>query len=136
MASSPNFIGTPKVGLQNIVNADGATLKDLVSAGASGSKVVAVMIATDETAQREARLWLTRSATAYLLGNINVPIGAGIGGAAGVNLLSAVQIPGLPVDQDGQRYVLLESGDKIQISVAVAVTAAKTIWFSAVFGNF
>lgn len=135
--AAPNFAAVPKIALQQILNADASAWKDLVTAGSSGSKVAAVMAASDDTSARVVQLSVLRSAVNYILGSVNVPIASGTDGAAvGVNLLNLTSIPGLPIDSDGQPYLLLQSGDKLQVKSLTTVTSTKIVHVSAVVGDF
>jgi hypothetical protein len=134
MAATPGFASTPKITPQSILPADTTTKKTIFTAGASGSKVVAVLATSTDTGTRIIQLWLTRSGTSYLLGSCLIGIGAGTDGAAvTANILTMMMA--LPKDNDGQRYVFLESGDTLQASVTVTVTAAKEIDITAIGGN-
>lgn len=133
----PVFVQTPKIGVASFVNADGTTKKTLVTAGADGSKVVSITATSTDVAARVARIWLTRSATSYLLGALSIPAASGSDGAtAGVNLINTTIWPGLPIDNVSQRFIYLESGDTLQISFTVAVTAADEIDVTAIYSNF
>lgn len=137
MASAPIFVGTPKVAQVTIVNATGTTKQDLVTGGASGSKVTSITCASDDTAAKVVQVFLLKSGgSAILLGAASCAITGGSDGTTlATNLLGL--IPGLPVDSDGQRYVLLETGDKIQVALNTGtVTAAKTLSITAQYGNF
>lgn len=137
MAASPVFVATPKITPAAFTNADAAnTKKTIHTAGASGSKVVSVIVTSTETANaRVGQLWLTRSATSYLLGSFNTPINSGFdGSAATVNALSLM--PGLPLDNDGQPYLFFESGDTFQVSFTTQVAAGKEVDVTCVAGNF
>jgi hypothetical protein len=137
MAADPVFVSTPKITPAATTNADSAnTKKTIHTAGASGSKVTAVIATSTETANaRVGQLWLTRSATSYLLGSFNVPVNSGFDGSAfGVNALQT--IPGLPLDNDGQPYLFLESGDTLQVSFTTQVASGKEVDVFAIAGNF
>jgi len=129
MSTSPSFFATPNVGIAQIANADASAYKDLFTAGASGSKVVAITAASDDASLAHVvQLSLVRSATVYPLGAVNVPISAGsVSGTPAVDLLQSNVIPGLPVDNDGQRYLFLMSGDKLQVKSLSTMTAAKLL---------
>lgn len=130
------FVQTPKITPITIVNADGTNKKTVATAGANGSKVTGLTIASDDAA-RVLQIWLTRSATSYLLATVDVAANSGFDGIVAVtNGMNSVEWPGLPIDNDGQVYFFLESGDTLQISVTVAVTAAKTIYGKCIFGDF
>ena len=134
MAATGSFVGTPKLGLQQILPADTTAAKTVVSAGASGSKVVSLTATSDDTA-RIVRVSLVRSAVVYVLGTTTIAALAGTDGVVNsANLLSS--IPGLPLDNDGQPYINIVSGDTLTVAVTVAVTAAKTISITSVFGDF
>lgn len=132
------FVQTPKITPAAFTNSDSAnTKKTIATAGSDGSKVTAVTAASTDTAARVAQLWLTRSATSYLLGSVSVPAASGSDGSTSHgNLLISSLLPGLPMDADGQRYLFLESGDTLQVSFTAQVTSAKEIDVVAMFGNF
>lgn len=137
MAVTPNSIITPQafnVGVQNFVQgADSAgTFKTIFTAGANGSKLTGIMVASDDgSATHVLTLVLTRSATNYYLGAYTLPVNSGTDGAApAVDMLNggpAGLIPGLPIDNDGQRYLPLISGDVLKLTFATALTSGKRI---------
>lgn len=132
------YVQTPKITPAAFTNADAAnTKKTIATAGADGSKVVAVTASSTDTSARIAQLWLTRAAVSYLLCSLSVTIAAGSDGAvAAVNLINPTIWPSLPMDNDGQRYFFLQSGDTLQVSFTAQVTAAKEIDVVAVFADF
>lgn len=145
MAVTPTavFVQTPKVAPQNFVQGTDAagTLKTLFTAGSDGSKVVAVLAATDDgSATHVITLYLTRSAVDYYLGAYTLPVSAGTSGAAAnVDLLAGGPsnlIIGLPRDNDGQKYLFLQSGDTLRATFATALTAGKRIDILTIAGNF
>lgn len=128
---------TPKLGLATVAAADTTTAKTVVTAGANGSKVTSLMLAGNDTAAKDIQWGVTRSATFYPYGTITVPITAGtIAATPGVDAFASATSPGLPLDSDGQPYLLLESGDTLDIKALVTLTAAKTIYAKSTFGNF
>jgi hypothetical protein len=136
-SSTPVLVQTPKLGLAQIVNADASNKKTVVTAGANGSKLTALTACSDDTSARIVQVIVTRSATDYILASVPVPAGSGTdGSAAAVNLLNATILPGLSIDNDGQRYLFLESGDTLAVKATTTVTAAKTVAIAAGFGNF
>ena len=136
MAASPVFVATPKITPQSWTNSDSAnTKKTICTAGASGSKVVAVLVSSTDSSARVFQLFLNRSSTDYLLGSLSIAVTAGSDGATSTaNLLSL--IPGVPRDNDGQPYLYLESGDLLKANNVTQVTSAKEIDVTVIFGNF
>jgi len=136
MSSTPAFVATPKVTPQSWTNSDSAnTKKTICTAGSGGSKVVAILAASTDSSARVFQIFLTRSATDYLLGALSVPITAGSDGTTSAANLLAL-IPGLPLDNDGQRYLFLENGDVLKANNVTQVTSAKEIDVTVIFGNF
>ena len=136
MATTPNYPGLARWNFQTFVNADSTTSKTLFTPGSSGSKIVAITAFSSDTAARDLRLTITRSATAYPLSTINIPIGAGnTNSVPPVAVLQTSQTGGvltsptgiLPIDQDAQAYFFLQNGDTLTAAMLVAVTAATQI---------
>lgn len=138
VTATPAFVQTPKIGVVQCVNADGTSAKTVVTAGANGSKIVSLTATSDDTSARIFRIGLVRSATTYVLATINIPIASGTDGtAAAVDMMSIISWPGQPLDNDGQRYFFLQSGDTLTVTLTTgAVTAAKTVSFAANYGDF
>lgn len=146
MAVTPNSAvtpQTPKITPQNFVQGtdSAGTFKTIYTAGANGSKITAIGVATDDgSATHVLSLVLTRSATNYVLGAYTLPINSGTDGATpAVNMLTggpASLIPWLPVDNDGQSYLHLESGDTLRLTFATALTASKRIDVAVVGADF
>lgn len=136
MAATPALIGAINNGRVQFVAADTTTKKTLVTAGASGTKVVSIGAATDETANRDVQLFRFVGGVSYLIGTVQVPLGAGNTNAVpSVDLMNAVAMPHLPTDNDGQHYLLLGAGEVLQVAMAATVTAAKTVHISAQGGD-
>jgi len=136
MSVTPTFVTTPKIGVVQFLNADAAnTKKTVVTAGASGSKVTSLTVASTDTVARVAQMWLTRAAVSYLLTSRSVPAGSGSDGT--LNSVDVMGLwEGLPYDSNGLPYLLLESGDTLQVSLTTQVTAAKEVDITAVGANF
>lgn len=129
-------VQTPKITPQSWTNSDAAnTQKTLATAGASGSKIVAVNATSTDTTVRVFYLELKRASVTYKLGSATIAVTSGTDGVTqATNLLSL--IPGLPLDNDGQPYIFLESGDVLQGENVTQVTAAKEVDIVTIFGNF
>ena len=133
------FVKQPRKGLVQIVNADAQAAKTVVTAGASGSKVVSLIATSNDTSARDVQVALVRSAVTYILGVTTVGIGAGtIAATPAVDLLNTTIFPAgmIAVDNDGQKYLFMESGDTLVVSALATVTAAKTISAHSDFGDF
>jgi hypothetical protein len=137
MALKPFYFDVPKVSNAEIANADASNLKTVVTGAPNGSKVNSLTLASDDTAAREVQLGVTQNAGAFFpLGTVSVPITAGtVAATPAVNALNRTACPGLPLDSDGNPYLLLESGDTLQIKALTTVTATKKIYATALHGD-
>lgn len=126
--TTPTMAKQPQNGKVQIANADGTTQKTVYTAGASGSKVTALLASSTDTANRDVQVSITNAGTSYPLGTKTVPLASGTTAAVPtVNLLDPASIIGLAMDSDGNPYIHLVSGDTLTVSALVAVTAAKLI---------
>lgn len=137
MSASPIFVGSAKPAFIQILPAATTTLVTLLTAAAAGSKVVGITITSTDTADRVVQLYVTRGGVDILLSTVAVPLNSGTTNALpAVNGMSTTNLPGLPTDNDGQRYLLLQMGDVLKAAVTVTVTAAKAINFNVQAGDF
>jgi hypothetical protein len=135
MSALPVKLQTPKLPLAQIVNADASNQKTLYTAAAA-AKLVGLMACSDDTSARVLQVSILRSAVNYLIGSLSVPTLSGTDGVtAAVDLMGAL-MPGLPLDNDGQHYLLLQSGDVLQVKSTTTVTAGKIVHLSAVAAEF
>ncbi len=137
VSNRPVFVQLPKITPASIVNADAAnTKKTIFTAGVNGAKVTGVLATSTDTSAVLANLWLTRSATSYLLGSTTIAIAAGTDGAVATQDLLPTSLITLPIDNDGQPYLFLESGDTLQVSLTTQVTATKAVNVTCIGANF
>jgi hypothetical protein len=116
----PIFVESANVAEVTFVNADGTTPKDLVSAGADGTKIMRIAATTSDTSANNVALYVHDGTTAYLVGTVNVPTLSGTDGTnAAVNLLDTTALPWL--DSDGEFFI--PTGYKIQAGPIAAVTS-------------
>jgi hypothetical protein len=134
-ATTPIFPKAVETAVQDIVNADGTTPQTLVTAGADGALVYAVNAATDDTAAIDYSLYVQRDGAGvnFLLGTVSVPAASGNAAATpAVDLLDPAKIKGL----DGDGNLLLGGTDILKVAARTAVTATKTTYVYASYGDF
>lgn len=143
VTATPVFIQTPRITPQNFIQGTDAagTYKTIFTAGTNGSKITGILVnTTDGTAAHLLTLRILRAAVGYPLINYTLPINSGGDGSTpSVDLLAGGPsnlLQGLPVDNDGQKYILLESGDTLEMTFATALTASKNIYVTTIGGNF
>lgn len=109
----------------------------LFSAGANGSKVNALNATSTDTASRQVVIAIFDGTNYFPIGSLSVPGNAGTttGAVASVNLLDQTKVSGLPLDADGNPYILLESGDSLVASV-LSLTASTVIAIAGTAGDF
>jgi hypothetical protein len=132
--TKPIFVAALNNKGQTWVNADGAgAVKDVFVAGANGSRAASLIATSTDTSAIDVQVFAYDGSTAFLIGTITVPIGAGnTGTVGGVNLLQLAGIPGL--NSDGS--ITLPTSWKLQASNVTTVTAAKTLTVVCVGGDY
>src|SRR5687768_3099020 len=133
--TTPIFTDSVETAVQDIVAADTTTPQTLVTAGADGARVYSVSIATDDTAAIEYSLYLQRdgAGTNFLLGTKSVPAASGNAAASpAVDLLDSAYIKLL--DADGT--LILGGTDVLKVAARTTVTAAKTTYVTATYGDY
>lgn len=94
LSDTPVFVQTPELGLVQIVTADVSGLKTVVTAGADGTKVTALLLSSDDSSNRDVTWGVTRSGTFHPRGTVTVPATAGTAATvAAVNALSVSVVP-------------------------------------------
>jgi len=144
VTTTPVFAQTPKTSTTSLAAASAWTpsvnsttnMQTLVTAGANGSRVLSILFATTDTTANNVFLVLDPggAGTALaIIGQINVPIGAGtVASTLTVDALLPSVTVGLPIDNNGKRYIELAASDKIWIGVVANMTAAKTLFAAAI----
>jgi hypothetical protein len=133
------FAKQPRHGLVQIANADASNQKTVITAGASGSKVTALYASSTDTSARVIAVSIVRSATTYILGSPTVALRAGdTADTPAVDLLNSTVFPAglLALDNDGQKYLFLESGDTLVVNSQTTLTSGKIISVHADYGDF
>jgi len=127
-----------------VINAGGTAVTNTVAAftcktTAGGSKIVSLLAAGNESAARDVTVFMvpTASSIPYILTTVTVPITAGQAtGVPPVNLLSPANTPGLPIDENGNPFLLCETGDVIRVGARTTMTASTILTFLAVGSDF
>jgi hypothetical protein len=138
VTATPVFVQTPKNYKVQILPADTSNLKTIATGGTNGTKVHSIVVSSNDTASRDVTWGITTAAVFFPMGTVTIPITAGfIAATPAVQLLDLTKTPGLPLDGDGNPYVLLSSAsDTLQIKSLATVTAAKEIDVTALGGDF
>ncbi len=142
LSNVPVFVQTPKVGLIQVSNnaSSVANQVTMYTAGSNGSKIVGIIGTNTDTINRVVTIAIVRSATNYDLGSVNLPPSSGEDPAqanVSVNILAVAKIPGLPVDNDGNRYLFLQTSDLlVAYSSANALANGKVINLVTIGADF
>lgn len=139
VSPTPVFAQTPKVTNNSFTNTDTAdtTFVTICTGGSNGTKVTGILVTSDDgTASHVVRLYLDNGGTNFIIGSATVATNAGKDGGttAGVDLLG--EVAGLPVDNDGQPYLFLESGDLLEVQFSTAITASTKLYFTCIHADF
>ncbi len=133
-ATTPNSIVTPQTPNRGIVQflqgTDTAgTYKTLYTAGANGSRCYGmVMNNNDVTTTHLVTVQIVNTAVKYGGSALTTALSAGFSNSTTAQpLMSSSVWPGLPVDQYGNTYIQLISGDTIQATFATALSTTANV---------
>jgi hypothetical protein len=130
----PQLVNSPAV---QILPADLSTLKTILTAGADGTIVGRILVTSTDTSSRDLALYVTISAVDYLIGTVAIPASSGFTNAVPtVGLFDSAQIPSLLIDNNGNRYLQLQTGAVLKVKSLSTVAAGKIISVIAQSGNF
>lgn len=136
--SVPSFVQTPQLDITIYGSGDTNTNKTIFTAGSNGSKVVGI-VGSNSDGDRTFSLRLKRGSTVAQLTSVLLASGAGnISSIPSIDFLNSTNLPGLPVDNDGQRYLFLESADIISVGLILTsgMTQGKDAYFTVIAGDF
>lgn len=102
------------------------TTQTLITAGTNGTKVENISVSSTCASNVTINLYLTISATQYLLTQYNIPANSGNSTTIpAVSLLNNTQIS-LNYDNNGNKYYLLASGSSLQATATATFTGNVT----------
>lgn len=120
----------------SIPSASAATPQTIFTAGANGSKIEWVNIATSDTSANTITINLYNGTTYYPLTVISVPAGSGnTSSVVPFNLFANSQFPGLSYDSNGNKYMYLGATWSLTCNVA-AITSTKVVTVTAQAESF
>lgn len=128
MSTTPTFFGTIKTAVAQILPADASNLVTLYTAPANGGKVESIAGTSSDTSARDVSLVITKGGVDYVIGTKTIPITAGqIAATPAVDLLNGTECPWSRLDENGNRFLLLDSGCVLKAKSLTTVTAAKAL---------
>ena len=140
LTATPVFVQTPSIGNQTFIQGTdtAGTFKTIYTGGSNGSKCTALMaISNDNSASHLLTTEIVHSATTTPMASVTIPVsGAANTYGATLNLMSAANWTGLPIDSDGNPYFYLASGDTLKATFATTLTSTNQINFMAVCADF
>lgn len=126
--TAPIFELVPTVAPQTFASGDTSTVKDVQTGGTNGTRIDSIMCSSNDTAAVNLAFYIYVGATAYYIGNVLVPVGAGYTTVARVDAMATLS-PGLG-------YLVLPSGAKLQANCVATMTAAKIATVVAMGGDY
>lgn len=103
------------------------------TAGADGSVLKSIMIASDDSSARTVQFWLSTDAgtTKYLIGSTVVAALAGSATLINIDVLGNTILTGFAFDETGKPVLPLAASARIYVGIiTAAVTASKTLYIT------
>lgn len=142
-ATTPNSFVTPQTPTRGVVRflqgTDPAgTAKTIYTAGANGSRCYGLFMSnSDGSATHTVSSLLTNSTFTVFGASVTTTVGAGTSPTNPPQPFMTPAIwPGLPVDEYGNPYIQLASGDTLQAQFATALTAGTQITMQVTCSDF
>lgn len=136
---NPTFVKTPNRGVVQISTGTGTSVVTLYTGGVNGSKIVGINATTTSTTAFDLRLYLTNGGVNYFVstGSLTALSGS-VSTVPSVNLFALSIAPGLPIDSDGNPYLLLaSSADSLSVQAGTTIpTTGGLAHVVAVSGDF
>lgn len=132
--TKPMFVGKTKGTGTTWTNSDAANTKKTVftAAATEGSMLTALACTSSDTSDRVFNLYMNDGSTDFLVGSKTAGAGAGTGALGGLNFMADMAaFPFLTADG-----LLVPYGWSVKLENATQVTAAKTVTFVALGGDF
>ncbi len=133
MASSPQFINAPNVGLTKFVTADGTTIKPIFTPGASGSRILSLFATSDDSAALQFAIYMVKATIRYKLDTFTVPAATVITPTTVWNVLDIAWHTWLDPQEPN---LILPSGVTLEVGALAAVTSGKEVSLVVLGGDF
>jgi hypothetical protein len=122
-----NFVSpqTPNRGLVQFTQGidTAGTFKTLYTAGANGSRCYGEWVSNnDSTTTHAVQTQIQSGAFSYVATSVTTSLSSGYSSGP-ISLMSSTAWPGLPVDQYGNPYIQLASGDLLRVTFLTALSA-------------
>lgn len=136
MATTPQFIASAKTPTAAIVNGTATAFLDIMTAGASGSRIDSLSVVnTDASNPYTIQLAVSKSGTDFEIGEVVIPAGAGTNGTAkAVAALNPTDVPMLTYTEAGALF--LEAGAKLRARAKTTVSGVNALRFVGVGGDY
>ena len=136
ITATPVFVQAPGVAVSAYTTA--SSTSTIVSGSTDGSKVLSLTAVSDSTSAHVFTVGISTGGVSRPLVAVSITASAGTNGTgAAIDMLSTALLPGLPVDNDGQRYLFLPSTSySVVVTAASAINTGKQVTFTSMYGNY
>lgn len=140
MAKNTNVYFTNGIRFKPTVFDDGDTTvaQEIFAPATEGSRVTGIVLVSTAAVEQVALLQINNGAGVIAkLGHIVIPAGAGTDGSvASVSGLNRGNLPWLQIDSDGNPFIDMNSGMKLELSMKTTLAAGKTIEVTVQGGDY
>jgi hypothetical protein len=141
VSNLPIFPQAPQLWLTELLNANTTSLVTMITGGVNGTKVEGMMATSNSAVDLSIQIYANNSTLQgnVMIGSIYVPANAGnIANPPipAIDLFKGGQIPGLPVDSSGNKYLYLPSGFTLSVNANNTIVSGHFVTVTAVGANF
>jgi hypothetical protein len=108
----------------------------IVTGGATaGGRVTSLLLSIAGSGSNTVYIYIYDGVSVvFPLGSITIPAGSGNAGVAAVDALNPINMPGLPVDNNGKPFIHLEAS--YQLLISFAATSTNPLYATAILENY
>jgi hypothetical protein len=133
MASTPQFVGTPRTALVKLVNATGTSAQTLFTMGSTGGLVEGIFVTSNDTTSRNVTILLGDGTTDVLVDTVVIPAAVTGTPVQQVNLMDSIRWSWL--DPNNVKWVLAAIC-VVKVRMESAVSSGSEISVVCNYGEF
>lgn len=133
MAATPQFVSAPNLGCAKFIDSDGTIGKTVFTAGASGSRVLAMVATSDSLSALQFTLTLERSSVSYKLDTFTIPGADLTTPTTNWNMLDPEWLSWLDPNEP---HLIVPSGVTLKVTPIAAVPSGKEVSIIVMGGDF
>jgi hypothetical protein len=133
VATTPQFVAVPNVCMTKFTNSDGTSERTIFTPGSNGSRIMALVATSTDTASAQFNIHFVRDGVSYLLDTVAIPAATTVTPTTNWNFLDTDWFTWL---DSNDPHIIIPTDVTITATPTAAVTSGKEVTFLVFGGNF